>query len=554
MPNDTIEVFISYSKQDKELRDGLLSHLRPLEGEGIITWHDHQILPGTEWDDEIRARLNAADIILLLISADFLDTDYCTQVEIPEALRRHQTNDAIVMPVILRSCGWQYTPLARIQAYPEKAKPIKSWSDIDEAYTNVVDGVYLAATEIKKRRYQQRQAEAQRIQKLVQKQKEQHAEREQQSSEDLEKELLDRKEAERKAAQEQLLQQVTRKELQECNSARILFIKNVKHPDPNEWAYSLEGVRQPESRTFELMWRASSHGVNQPKAGDLMILHQRAKVTHVVEFLDDQVRETEAGFFRWVRAVWLPKQDWHQLPHQKDILGFSPRYADGNTHALNGSGFSTFREAWSNLEEFQKHIFKRLTQVEATVTDDDDLKSEKGVDYTRLRDLLKAGQWEEADNETATRMLEAMNSQNRILIGSQDIQNFPLTDLHTIDQLWVKYSYGKFGFSVQRRILDDAFSNSKVTPETCLNDNESLDRIEDTFDRLRERWRIFGGNLGWCKQDVWIMKIDYTHGIENKPEGYLPLLGQPPRFVIIQSRRVKLWWWALLLHLQPWEL
>ncbi|WP_204152250.1 GUN4 domain-containing protein [Leptolyngbya sp. CCY15150] len=169
--SDTIEVFISYSKQDKALRDGLLSHLRPLEGAGIITWHDRQILPGTQWDAEIKARLNAADIILLLISADFLDTDYCTQVEIPAALRRHKAGEAIVMPVILRSCAWRFTPLAPIQAYPEKAKPIVSWDHIDEAYTNVVDSVDLAATKIKERRSQQR-AEQERIQRERQRQAE----------------------------------------------------------------------------------------------------------------------------------------------------------------------------------------------------------------------------------------------------------------------------------------------------------------------------------------------------------------------------------------------
>ncbi|WP_008309992.1 GUN4 domain-containing protein [Leptolyngbya sp. PCC 6406] len=162
--SDTIEVFISYSKQDKALRDGLLSHLRPLEAKGIISWHDRQILPGTEWDAEIKARLNAADIILLLISSDFLATDYCTRVEIPEALRRHEAGEATVMPVILRSCGWRYTPLAKIQAYPEKAEPIKSWKDIDEAYTNVVNGVYLAATKIKERRSSQAQEEQECIQ------------------------------------------------------------------------------------------------------------------------------------------------------------------------------------------------------------------------------------------------------------------------------------------------------------------------------------------------------------------------------------------------------
>ena len=116
--SDTIEVFISYSKQDKELRDGLLAHLRPLETKGIITWHDRQILPGTRWDEEIRARLNAADIILLLISADFLNTDYCKNVEIPEALRRHEAGEATVDGSTLH---WQQFRHIQKRLNPSKA-------------------------------------------------------------------------------------------------------------------------------------------------------------------------------------------------------------------------------------------------------------------------------------------------------------------------------------------------------------------------------------------------------------------------------------------------
>lgn len=334
--SDTIEIFISYSKQDKELCDKLLGHLRPLERQGIITWHDRQILPGTRWDDEIKAHLNTADIILLLISADFLATDYCNEVEIPEALRRHAAREATVMPVILRHCAWEYTPLASIQAYPEKAEPIKSWADTDKAYKDVVKGVYLAATEIKKRRRQQEQIVSSA------------------SASELPSVYLNVAET---------LPRVPLKNLQNCDPTKILFIKNVKHPNPNAWAYPLVQMRQPESRSFELMWRASSHGVNQPKAEDLMILHQRAKVTHVVEFLDDQVRQTDIGWFRWVRAVWIAEKDWSLLPHQKHILGFSPNYADGNTHSLRSLGFSTFRKTWNNLEEFQQHIVKQLVDL-----------------------------------------------------------------------------------------------------------------------------------------------------------------------------------------------
>ena len=300
------------------------------------------------------------------------------------------------------------------------------------------------------------------------------------------------------------LPRVPLKDIQDCDPGKILYIKNVKDPNPNGWAYSLEQMRQPESRTFELMWRASSHGVNQPKAENLMILHQRAKVTHIVEFLDDQVRETETGFFRWVRAVWLAEQEWNQLPHQKDILGFSPNYSDGNTHSLNSPNFSTFRGVWSSLEEFQKHIFRCLTHSEALVTDEDDLLSEKDVDYTRLRDLLKAGNWKEADQETADRMCEVMDRQQEGRLGVEDMQNFLYTDLRTIDQLWVKHSKGKFGFSVQKKIWQEWSPTGH-----------------------NEQWEMFGEEVGWKKKGFYGVDSDWKSYSEltfdtSAPEGHLP--------------------------------
>ncbi|MBW4470469.1 MAG: GUN4 domain-containing protein [Stenomitos rutilans HA7619-LM2] len=305
------------------------------------------------------------------------------------------------------------------------------------------------------------------------------------------------------------LPRVPLKNLYDCDPNKILFIKNVKHPEPNTWAYPLEYMRQTESRTFELMWRASSHGVSQPKAEDLMILHQRARVTHIVEFLDDQVRETDTGSFRWVRAVWLPEQDWNQLPHQKEILGFSPRYADGNTHSLNSPNFPRFREAWSSLEEFQKHIFKRLTQPEAIVTNEDDLTSERRVDYTRLRDLLKAGQWKEADQETADRMCEVMGRQDEGKLREEDVQNFPCRDLRTINSLWVKYSNNHFGFSVQRQIWQD---------------------IEATGQSDYNAYCSFGDSVGWHSPDGWKSYEEITFSLES-PCGNLPWWGKQATWV-----------------------
>lgn len=335
--SDTIEVFISYSKQDKELRDGLLSHLRPLEREGIITWHDRQILPGTEWDKEIKARLNAADIILLLLSADFLATDYCIQVEIPEALRRHKAGEATVMPVILRSCAWNFTPLAAIQAYPEKAKPIKSWTDIDEAYTDVVKAVHLAATEIQKRRSQQ-QEEQERIQQ----------------------------EQQRQAGEQERLWQA-------------------------------EQLRQQQT-------------ANQPKS--------------------------------------------------------SP----------------------------------------------DDLRG----DYAQMERWLKAGEWEKADQETAKQMCQVMGRQKERFLRVEDIENFPCADLRTIDHLWLKYSQGYFGFSVQKQFYVQFGGKLAVDYQN-----------QRTFSEVDgETWRNFGIKVGWRKKDDmghyrWISYEHVTFAL-YAPTGHLP--------------------------------
>ncbi|MFE4108376.1 toll/interleukin-1 receptor domain-containing protein [Almyronema epifaneia] len=151
---------------------------------------------------------------------------------------------------------------------------------------------------------------------------------------------------------------------QEFDPTKILFIKNVKDPS-GCWAYRLKGVREDKAPVFELMWRSSAHGSGSPKAGDLMILHQQAKVTHVVEFLDDEVRKMDFGFLRWVKAVWIPRQqDWYQLPHQKEILGFSPKYSDGNTHDFRSPNFSTFRNAWTSLSDFQHYVADELKKLD----------------------------------------------------------------------------------------------------------------------------------------------------------------------------------------------
>jgi formylglycine-generating enzyme required for sulfatase activity len=144
MNQPAIEIFFSYARKDELLRDELNKHLKPLQQEGIITaWHDREIPPGAEWQNEIDRHLESAQIILLLISADFLASDYCYSFELKRALERHASNEARVIPVILRSCDWQNTPFGKLQVLPTDGKPIqsKSWFDPDEAFTDVVRGL-----------------------------------------------------------------------------------------------------------------------------------------------------------------------------------------------------------------------------------------------------------------------------------------------------------------------------------------------------------------------------------------------------------------------------
>ena len=161
---------------------------------------------------------------------------------------------------------------------------------------------------------------------------------------------------------------VTHKGLDECDSSKLLYIKNVRRSD-GDWAYTLKDIQEiggsVESRVFELFWLPTSKGANLASKDDLMILNQQARVTHVVEMLDDEVRKNESGYFRWVRVVWLPqKKDWYQLPHQREILSFEPsRIGGGAVYSFTSPNFGKFHAAWNNLQDFQKHIFQVLMKL-----------------------------------------------------------------------------------------------------------------------------------------------------------------------------------------------
>ncbi len=138
----TVKIFFCYAREDEALLNKLKTHLRPLQRQGLIdVWHDRDISAGAEWEQEISQHLNAAQIILLLVSPDFMDSDYCYGIEMKRAIERHERDEARVVPVILRPTLWRETSLGKLQALPKDAKPVIGWPNVDDALFSIAEGI-----------------------------------------------------------------------------------------------------------------------------------------------------------------------------------------------------------------------------------------------------------------------------------------------------------------------------------------------------------------------------------------------------------------------------
>ena len=137
-----ISLFFSYSHKDEELRDQLEVHLATLKREGAIdVWHDRRIPAGNEVDHTISDALERADVVLLLVSPDFLASPYCNDVEVARAMQRHDKRESRVIPVILRPCDWQRSSFGKLLATPKDGKPVTRWADRDEAFLDIVKAI-----------------------------------------------------------------------------------------------------------------------------------------------------------------------------------------------------------------------------------------------------------------------------------------------------------------------------------------------------------------------------------------------------------------------------
>jgi len=146
---EALSVFISYSHVDEPLKDEIIKHLSPLKRMNLIKeWHDRKINAGDNLDREIASALKKADIILLLISIDFINSKYCYDIEMEEALRKDREGESKVIPIIVRNCMWRETKFRHLMATPTDGKAVSSWADRDDALTVVAESIKKCAEDI----------------------------------------------------------------------------------------------------------------------------------------------------------------------------------------------------------------------------------------------------------------------------------------------------------------------------------------------------------------------------------------------------------------------
>jgi internalin A len=146
-------VFVSYTRKDERLRKRLEVNLKLLQREGLIeTWQDRDIEAGEDWRKKIDENLERADIILLLVSDDFLASDYCSETEMRRALQLQDEGRTRVIPIIARPVNWEVTRLPKLNALPKGAKPVTSWANRDAAWKNVSEGIQKVAETVRNKK------------------------------------------------------------------------------------------------------------------------------------------------------------------------------------------------------------------------------------------------------------------------------------------------------------------------------------------------------------------------------------------------------------------
>ncbi len=582
MPEESVKLFISYCHRDETLRQQLDKHLAPLKGQKVIeAWHDRQIRAGDEWANQIDHNLNKADIVLLLISPDFVASDYCSNIELEQAVKRHENGEAIIVPVILEPCDWSWLPFAKFQAFPKDGKAITTWGNQNEAFVDVAQGLRKVAQELfAKRKLLAEQKEANRaryLQKveevlsdgkisIVQRDTleelretlgltpaeateietrayepysrvEENLNKYKQTlnrliekgyypfSEEIEKDLenrqrdlglkpedaariskpiLDQAELDDQTKKKQLTEaeKLQALERQRQEQARVEYENRLRRYEEEftkaiAAQYPIDPFVQDELNQFQQSLALSDEDVARIEAP----LTAPKAAAYEQRLADEQRRKEEAEQRRKEEAerqLELERQQKLEQQRQEQLkqeAAAKQRQAEEQERQ---------RRAAEELKRQQAEA-ERLRQ-EALEQQPRELASEKGIDYTKLRDLLQANQWHEADHETYLRMLEAVGREDCDWIRAEELRTFPCADLQTIDRLWVKHSNGHFGFSVQKKIWQECGSPTSTGKD----------------------WDRFCVKIGWKKPVAWgsgyVQYLEIVKDPRKSPTGAAPCI------------------------------
>jgi len=149
----SIKLFISYSHKDKKYLEIFETHLAVLKREDLVeSWFDQKILPGNKWNKSIENNLLSSQLIVFLISPDFLDSQYCLDIELDIAKNQVKSGNSILIPIIIRPCSWTNLNISEFQVLPDNAKPVSKWNDPDDAWLNIITKIQITIKELEKNR------------------------------------------------------------------------------------------------------------------------------------------------------------------------------------------------------------------------------------------------------------------------------------------------------------------------------------------------------------------------------------------------------------------
>ncbi|MEM9807337.1 MAG: GUN4 domain-containing protein [Cyanobacteria bacterium P01_D01_bin.56] len=487
MSSDAVTVFFSYSHADEALRNELAKHLSTLKRQRFITdWHDRKILPGDEWDGTIEDNLNTARVILLLISADFIASDYCYDTEIQKAMERHDAQEATVIPIILRSCDWSDCPFGKLQALPRNATAVKSWLDQDEAFTDIAKGIKKVVNEIRANNEvnqpvqitrDQTKRESQSLSKqeiLILTRKPPSLSTSQTSAQEKYRNRLQEYLVRRKLTplQEILLNQL-RQELKLSESEAQQILSDEQAP--------LEKARSDYRNALRGLIEAGHYPIDEATRLELQELSESLQLP------ETEVKEIEQPIL--AAALEKARRTYRNALEELIAAGHYP--IDEQTRLELKQLQQTLHLSTSAVDQLKKPILENANKEYF-------LKSEQGIDYSKLQNLLQAKDWKAADQET----YEVMNKILRNEWSSRGLMNFPCIDLLSIDRLWVTCSDGKFGFSIQKEIY---LSCGGVA------DGKYYEKA----------WQQFGDAVGWRMDGSW-MSYEELRWLGDGPCGHMP--------------------------------